>query len=178
MPSTTDVLETRVAALEAHVAALQVRVAEAEDERLIRELLARYGYAADASRDDEWVSLWADDGVMDLSSTTSGYGETPRRHEGRAGLEAFITDPRGHHDPLKYGNRMHVQGNNFSCQIDGEEAIATSYSIVLLRKGDGVVLDSAGNNTWLMRKIDGVWRIQERRRRHIGGAGYDTNVAR
>ena len=46
----TSTIEVRIAALEAQVAAIEARVVEAEDERLIRELLARYGYSADASR--------------------------------------------------------------------------------------------------------------------------------
>ena len=100
-----------------------------------------------------------------------GSGVRPgiRRWEGRVGLTEFITDPTGHKHPDQYGKRMHVQGNNVVCHIKGDEAIVNSYSIVLLRKGDDVTLNSAGNNEWAMRKVNGKWLIKERRRRHIAG---------
>ena len=49
------------------LAALERRVRELEDEREIRNLLGWYAYYADGRHDEEWVDLWTEDGVYDLS---------------------------------------------------------------------------------------------------------------
>jgi len=162
-----------LAELEAKIKKLEVRMTEAEDERAIRELLARYGYTADVCKDKEYVDLFTEDGVMD--TVTQSYQGNPR-WEGKMRIAEFIADPKGHHLPDKYGKRMHVQGNNVACHIKGDEAVVNSYSIVLLRKGDQVVLDGAGNNQWKMKKIAGKWYFRERRRRLVGGPGYHQNL--
>jgi hypothetical protein len=43
-------------------------VTELEDDRSIRELLAGYGYTADTCRDDDYLALYTEDGVMNLST--------------------------------------------------------------------------------------------------------------
>ena len=164
---------TTVDELEAKIKSLEARLTELEDERELRELLARYGYNADVRRDEAYVDLYTEDGVMNLGS---GVRPGIRRWEGRAGLTEFITDLTGHKHPDQYGKRMHVQGNNVVCHIKGDEAIVNSYSIVLLRKGDDVTLNSAGNNEWAMRKVNGKWLIKERKRRHIAGEDYHENL--
>jgi hypothetical protein len=58
--------------LESRLLKLEARIRELEDERHIRELLARYGYNADCCRDKEYVELYTDDGVMDLSPGGAG----------------------------------------------------------------------------------------------------------
>ena len=51
----------------ARLEALEARVQELEDERAIRELLARYGYTADTCKDEAFVDLYTEDGTMKLS---------------------------------------------------------------------------------------------------------------
>ncbi len=162
--------------LERRIQQLEGRMAEAEDERAIRELLARYGYTADVKKDKEYVDLYTEDGVMNLGSGTRPGYEPLRRWEGRDGLWEFITDTQGHKRPEEYGYRMHVQGNNVVCHINGDDAVVNSYSIVLLRSGDDVLLNSAGNNQWTLKKVNGNWLIKERRRRHIAGIEYHDNL--
>jgi len=163
--------------LETRLAALEQRVQELEDERDIRELLSRYGFNADACRDEAYVDLYTDDGVMNLVvGEQDAYGVEPRIWRGKDELREFIQDPEAHHKPGFYGRAMHVQGNNVVCHIHGEEATVNSYSLVLHREGDQVALLSAGNNQWQLRKVDGAWLIEERRRRHLGGDGYIQNL--
>jgi SnoaL-like domain len=52
--------------LETRSAAREQRVQELEDERAIRELLARYGFNADACRDEASINRYTEDGVMNL----------------------------------------------------------------------------------------------------------------
>jgi hypothetical protein len=162
--------------LEARIAKLEARIVELEDDRAIRELLARYGFNADGCRDREYVELYTEDGVMDLSTGgRSGYVGVVR-WEGKKQLWEFITDPKGHHLPGFYGNAMHIQGNNVVTHIKGDEAVVNSYSIVLRGDGADAKLYSAGNNQWRLKKVGGKWLFKERRRRQIGDPDYTKNL--
>jgi hypothetical protein len=156
----------------ARIAKLEARIEELEDERAIRELLARYGYNADCCRDEAYVELYTDDGAIEVSA-----GDNTFRCEGHEQIRGFITDPKGHSAPGFYGKAMHAQGNNVVVHIRGDEATVNSYSIVL--RGDGSMTPSlltAGNNQWEMRKVDGKWLIKERRRRNLGDDRWTTNL--
>lgn len=159
--------------LSARIAKLEARVEELENEREIRNLLSRYGYNADCCRDDEYVDLYTEDGIMNLASG----GDDVRRYEGKERLRQFITDPNGHSKPGYYGKSMHMQGNNVVTHINKDEAIVNSYSVVLV--GDGTSrpeLYTAGNNQWSLKKVDGRWHIKERRRRNLGDKYYVDNL--
>jgi hypothetical protein len=156
---------------------LERRVGELEDERELRELLSRYGYNADARRDEAYLDLWTDDGVMDVAmgSHHSSY-QSGKRFEGKQQLRVFITDEDAHHRPGFYGHSLHVQGNNVVVHIDGDEAVANAYSMVLQDTGERVELGSAGTNQWRFRREGGRWRIAERRRRAVGDPATDENL--
>src|SRR4029077_15793878 len=96
-------------------------VKELQDDRAIREVLARYGYNADVCRDEAYVNLYTEDGGIDL-----GLPERMRRYEGKAQIREFINDPPSHKDS-HYGRRLHVNGNNLVTHIKGDEAVANSY---------------------------------------------------
>lgn len=154
------------------IAALEARIRALEDERSIRELLAVYGFHADTKRDEEYLDLWTDDGVMDLVGSIDAHqgGPMPGRMiwEGRDRLREFITDPDSHHKPGFYGKTLHTQGNNVVVRVDGDEATVNSYSIVLQEIDGKTTLITAGANRWRLRRENGRWRIQERRRREVG----------
>jgi hypothetical protein len=155
-------------------------VRELEDERAIRELLARYGYNADTDlREKEWVALFTEDGVLDIGEAAN-LGENAARlggvtrWEGHKGLWAHVNDVKGptHFD----GKGMHVQGNNVVAHIQGDEAVVDSYQFVLQGDSAPVQIITASNNQWRMKKIDGKWFFKERRRRHIGDPEFNTNL--
>lgn len=150
--------------------ALRRRIERLEDELEIRELLSTYGYHADAGRDEDYLHLWTEDGRMNLS-TAAQDGPAYRdlvEWVGQEQLRAFIEDEQGHHMDGFYKHSLHVQGNNVSIRIDGDEAVALSYSILLHQVGAEVRTLGAGVNRWLFRRVDGRWRIHERRRREVG----------
>ena len=91
--------------LVARIAELEGRLQRVEDDRAIRELLARYGFNADMGRSEAFVSLYTDDGAIDIS--------IDRRWEGHAGLMEFITGARG-----AVGRSMHALGNNLVTHIN------------------------------------------------------------
>jgi hypothetical protein len=160
-----------IAQLEAHIAKLEARILELEDERAIRELLARYGYNADCCRDKEYIDLYTDDGAIDISM----WGGTIR-WQGKQQLWDFITKPDGHHAVDFYGKAMHVQGNNVKIHIFGDNAIANSYSMVLVGAETDVRLFRGGNIQWTLRKVDGTWLIKEKRLRFVGDSLYIKNL--
>lgn len=152
---------------------LEARVQHLEDERSIRELLARYGYNADTCRDEAYLDLFEDEAVMDFGAASP----LVTRVEGKEQLRALIMDPSGHHGPW-YGSTMHLQGNNLVVHVAGDEAVVNSYTLRLVRDPDGAMrLTECANNEWRVRRVDGSWRFVERRRRAVGEPEYTTNIA-
>lgn len=154
--------------MEDRLAALEARVRLLEDEKEIRELLARYGYYADAPLDDEYFGLFTEDCVMDVSS---GRGEDPYevvRWEGLDQMRRFLSDRTAQHNNGFYGRSFHVQGNNLTVKITGDEAVANGYSFIFHQDGPTLKLLSASINEWAFRREGERWLIQMRKRRMAG----------
>jgi uncharacterized protein (TIGR02246 family) len=161
-----------VEALEARIKQLEARMSELEEERAIRDLLARYGFNADCGRDDAFADLFTEDTVFDLQATS--YGEVvDRRTTGREALREYRA---AHRNPDFYGHALHMQGNNVVIHIDGDSAVVNSYSVVLHDDKGTLRLWTAGNNQWALQKVDGQWLIKERRRREVGAPGWTENL--
>lgn len=150
------------------LAALEVRLRLLEDEKAIRELLARYGYYADAPLDEEYFGLFTEDCVMNVSS---GRGEDPYeviRWEGLEEMRRFLGERTAQHGNGFYGHSFHVQGNNLAIKITGDEAVASGYSFIFHQDGPTLKLLSASMNEWAFRREGGQWLIQMRKRRMAG----------
>lgn len=171
---------TDVAALEARIAALEARVRELEDDRAIRDLLARYGFTADNCQDEAFVELYTEDGRIKVAANANArknFGvDEWIEYEGHEGIRAFITHPKGHHSPALYGKSMHLQGNNLVTDVRGDEAIASGYQVAIAVGDEGTRVLSAGNNEWRLRRVDGEWRIEERRGAYLGDDKFTTNL--
>lgn len=153
------------------------RLQALEDEREIRELLSRYGHHADAARDQAYVDLFTLDGAIDISMGGDGDYAQGLRFEGTEALWKFITDPKGHHRPGFYGNSMHVQNTNTVVRVDGDDAVAVTYSILIQQVDGEVRIVGAGTNRWTFRRVDERWLISERRRRELGHPDTDRNLS-
>ncbi len=164
--------------VEQRLAAMEVRIQELEDDRAIRDVLARYGFTADMGNDEAYVQLYTDDGAINLTfpGSAENGGPSVKIWQGKDELRQFISQQGLHNQPGYHGRLMHVQGNNLVTHIDGDRAVVNSYSIVLEGDNGSVSLNSAGNNQWLFEKVDGRWLIRERRRRAVGDEGYMTNL--
>ena len=62
---------TDPADLEARIEALEARVLELEEDRAIRDLLARYGFTADTCQDEAFVELYTSDGRMKVAANAN-----------------------------------------------------------------------------------------------------------
>ncbi|MEV0184271.1 nuclear transport factor 2 family protein [Streptomyces sp. NPDC050625] len=154
--------------MEDRLAVLEARLRELEDDREIRELLARYGYYADAPLDEEYFGLFTEDCVMDVSA---GRGEDPYeivRWEGLAQMRRFLSERTAQHDNGFYGRSFHVQGNNLAVKVTGDDAVANGYSFIFHQDGPTLKLLSASLNEWAFRREQGRWKIQMRKRRMAG----------
>ncbi|MFC6236989.1 nuclear transport factor 2 family protein [Longivirga aurantiaca] len=164
MPTASGDAASRLDALEARLRLL-------EDERAIRDLLSTYSSHADAMRDDDWLALWSQDGAIEVAmGEGSALLARPGRWSGPEGLRAFITNPDGHQRPGFYGRSMHMHGNNSIVVVDGDDARATTYSLLLQRIGDQTVVVGAGVSAWRFRREEGSWVVVERRRSEVGAA--------
>jgi len=76
-------------------------------------------------------------------------------------MRDLITDPNGHQRPGFYGYSMHVSGVNLVIHIDGDDAVANSYSLLYKEEEGAIRLISAGSNEWTLRRVDGTWLIKD-----------------
>lgn len=171
-------------------ASLEARIHDLEEERAIRELLSRYGYAADMGHSEAYVALFTEDGALEVANDPSWLSgldvlelgtepETARppsddvvvRHEGHAALRRFILDPTNH--KAIEGMSLHIMDMNTSIHIDGDSAIAESYNALFVRRDSRIVLFNASVNRWTLAKQEGRWLIKECMRRRPGAPDYD-----
>ena len=150
------------------IAELKARLQRLEDERDIREVIARYGHFADLGFEDAYVDLFTEDGVYDIVTVMRKGAGYPGniRFEGRAQLYDHIRDPRAHKQ--FEGRSLHFQDINATVTVNGDDAIADAYSMTVLKEGDETVVRTAGMNRWTFRRVEGRWKIVEKRRRPPG----------
>jgi hypothetical protein len=142
---------------EARIAALEGRLRLLEDRLEILQLIASYGPAVDSRSARATAALWADDGSYD-------FGGPPL-----VGAEA-VGDlvNLGTHTAYVARGCAHVLGMPM-VTITGDSAIATGYSRVYLREGDGWKVERTSANRWnLVRTVAG-WKVQSRVNRLLDG---------
>jgi hypothetical protein len=81
-------------------------------------------------------------------------------------LREFIDDPRVH--MTIEGHCMHLTTGNLRTEIDGDDAVAETYYVVLVRDGDRIAVTNGGFTRLRLRRVEGRWRIRNRLRHQIG----------
>jgi hypothetical protein len=159
---------------------LEKRLQQLEDESEIRTLLCRHDYYFDCMKDEEWLALWVQEGAFDLVSIANypdgSRRELVQRYSGIDELRAFVKHSEGHHREGFYGHSMHCASNNLTIGVTGDEAWAMSYSLLFQESEGKIYLLSGANNYWRLRRVDGRWRLQERRRRQVGSPQFAHNL--
>lgn len=148
-------------------AALEARVLALEDDRAIREVIADYAFYADSGQHDAWVGTFTDDGAIELigGEGTGTYPEVAS-WTGTAELDQFINDPLVHMSIE--GRCMHLTTGNLRTDVDGDDAVAETYYVVLVRDGNRIVVTNGGFTRLQLRRVEGRWRIRRRLRHQIG----------
>ena len=73
-----------------------------------------------------------------------------------------------HHRPGFYGHTLHLQGPNLVVVIDGDDAVATGYNVLLHETASIPSILRIGGNRWRFRRAGKRWLMAERRHRSVG----------
>jgi uncharacterized protein (TIGR02246 family) len=120
-----------------------------EDYEEVRQLNARYCHLLDAHDATGWAALFSEDGVLDLGGTKT---------QGTEALQAYVEGLRAGHR----GYPVRHLVTNVVIDVYGDVATSQSYVVLLSPGGPGLIAMMGRYNDQL-RRIDGHWRLQERR---------------
>jgi len=123
-----------------------------EEKDAIHETLADYCFHFDGGEFDKWVDLFTDDGTFDAGRMGA--------HKGKDALRAFLKNIR-----LTNGLPMmkHCVMNEV-IKVNGDEATAKSYIVVVRAKGEGALVNGlAGRYEDHLVKQGGRWLFKTRK---------------
>ncbi len=143
--------------------ALEARCRKAEDHLEILNLLNSYGPLVDSCTAREAGELWVEGGGY---SFTKPDGE-PARLEAPDELAGMYSWP-GHVELTETGC-AHLTATP-KVSVDGDDAQALAYSVVILREDDRWFLWRAAINHWTLKRTEAGWRIVERFNRPLDGS--------
>jgi uncharacterized protein (TIGR02246 family) len=118
-----------------------------DDHEAIRQLIHRYFQYADAADTEAWLSLYVEDGSLDM-----GMGRAPMT--GKDALREFASARRP-------GASVHLSSNAV-ISVDGDEASVQSCVVVIGPK-EGPRIMLAGRYDDRLRRVDGEWRFVSRK---------------
>jgi hypothetical protein len=154
MPDETAVNDTPLEALER-------RLQRLEDERDVQRVVVGYGPAADAGLAASAAALWLEDGLYDWDAK----GDP---HRGSDGVARML---RGDvHQGLIRNGAAHLAMPPL-IEIDGDRAVALTYSLVFVRREDGYDLWRLSANRWDLERHGSAWRIRCRTNRQLDDSG-------
>jgi hypothetical protein len=147
---------------EQRLAALEARLRKAEDHLAILNLLNTYGPLVDSATAEPAGELWTKGGGYTFTLPDGG---TKRLDADEiAGMYGWP----GHLDLVNTGC-AHLTATP-RITVDGDDAQAVGYSVVILREGERWFLWRAAINHWTLRRTVDGWRIAERFNRALDGS--------
>ncbi|WP_262001640.1 MULTISPECIES: nuclear transport factor 2 family protein [Microbacterium] len=138
--------------------ALERRLQVLEDRAEIADLIARYGPAADSGDADAVAALWAPGGTYQFDDTVLGADD----------IRSLVSIPT-HVEYMRRGCAHIVSAPRI--EIDGDDAVAVTHSVVMLREGERWIGERVSANRWELRRTADGWRVQRRRNRLLDGDG-------
>jgi ketosteroid isomerase-like protein len=154
-----------MATVEARLEQLEAKVARLQDEAALYRLIAAYGPAVDTGSSQAAARLFVEDGVYDVGGMS--------RSKGHAQIAALF-DGEPHQTIIKNGS-AHVMGLPH-LTVDGDSALAVTYSRLYVHREDGFGLYRISANRWTFRRTADGWRIVERVNRVLDGAADAREV--
>ncbi|HLW71559.1 MAG TPA: nuclear transport factor 2 family protein [Candidatus Binataceae bacterium] len=123
-----------------------------EEKEAIRDLMSEYCFYVDNGEFEKFAALFALDGIFE----TGPLGKL----EGRRAIHDFIAAhvPRAGEGPA----RKHCTMNHL-IRVNGAEARADSYIVVVREAGDGIIASLAGRYEDQLIKEAGAWRFKVRK---------------
>jgi uncharacterized protein (TIGR02246 family) len=120
-----------------------------EEKEAIRDLMSAYCFHVDNGEFDQFAALFAEDGIFEAGPLG--------KLRGRKAIRDFIAAqvPRQGEGPA----RKHCTLNHL-IRVNGSEAHADSYIVVLRASGEGIIASLAGRYEDLLLKAEGEWRFK------------------
>jgi uncharacterized protein (TIGR02246 family) len=123
-----------------------------EEKESIRDLMSAYCFHVDDGEFDKFAALFTDDGVFEAGPLG--------KLRGRGAIREFIAAqvPRQGEGPA----RKHCTLNHI-IRVNGAEAMADSYIVVLRESEQGIIASLAGRYEDVLVKEGGEWRFKVRK---------------
>ena len=148
---------------EARLLEIEARLLKAEDHLAILNLLMSYGPLVDSATAEPAAALWVEGGGYNFTMP-DGTANRLIAPDEVAGIYSWP----GHLDMVNSGC-AHMTATP-KITVDGDNAQAVGYSVVVLREGDRWVLYRAAVNHWTLARTGDGWRIVERYNRALDGS--------
>ncbi|MFM6931574.1 MAG: nuclear transport factor 2 family protein [Novosphingobium sp.] len=148
---------------EARLLELERRLQKAEDQLEIQNLLMSYGPLVDSATAEPAGALWVEGGGYSFTLPDGGTKRLAAPDE-IAGMYGWP----GHLDLVNTGC-AHMTATP-KITVDGDDAQAVGYSVVILKEGDRWFLWRAAVNHWTFKRTPDGWRIAERFNRALDGS--------
>ncbi len=148
---------------EARLLELERRLQKAEDQLEIQNLLMSYGPLVDSATAEPAGALWVEGGGYSFTLPDGGTKRLAAPDE-IAGMYGWP----GHLDLVNTGC-AHMTATP-KITVDGDDAQAVGYSVVILKEGDRWFLWRAAVNHWTLKRTADGWRIAERFNRALDGS--------
>jgi hypothetical protein len=143
--------------IEQRLAGLERQLRQLQDERDVARVIAAYGPLVDSGRAESVAALWEPDGVYDVDELFMA---------GREQISAMVRSPR--HRQWIDGGCAHVVGPPH-VTVDGDEAHAVCYSLMVVHQDGSFTLRRATANHWRLRRSAGGWQVTVRTSRVLDG---------
>ena len=143
--------------LEQRLASLEARLRHLEDEQEITKLILSYAPLVDSGCDQQVAGLWEEDGVYDVDEIFM---------QGHEQLSAMVRSPM--HQTWISGGCAHFAGPPH-ITLDGDEATAVCYTMMIVNTPDGFTVRRATANRWELRRTPAGWRAVRRVNRVLDG---------
>jgi hypothetical protein len=145
---------------------LENRLRRLEDESAIKRLVMSYGPAADSGQSGLAADLWLEDGVYDWDAN----GEP---HRGSASVDAMLQGNR--HKQLMSEGVAHF-GGPLLLEVEGDNAIAINYSLVMRREDTRFYLWRVSAVRWDLERSGSSWRVRRRTNRLLDETGTGRHL--
>ena len=147
---------------------LEQRIQSIEDRLAIHQLIVSYPLAIDSRSLDFVGSVWTEDGVFDRGAAD------PSKHsgdfDGAYGMDSILKEVGS---PQLQASREAGLAHIMTAPhiaIDGDTAVATNYTVLVVGKADDCKVRRPSANRWDLVRMAHGWRIRRRTLRLLDGS--------
>lgn len=143
--------------IEDRLTALETEVRQMADERAVTRLVLSYGPLVDSGNAEDVADLWETDGVYDVDELLMSSRDEVAAMVRSSGHQGWIQGGCAH-----FAGPPHVT-------VDGDDAVAVGYTMMVVRDEGRFVLRRATANFWQLRRHADSWHVVRRTNRVLDG---------